>query len=167
MSQRSASGNEDPAVRADRRAVAALEFAIAAPLLALCLSAAGDYGLAMWSRSCLTNAVAQGSYYAFRTGPTVTQANVITLVQNANPLWTASGSKITATATDPSLCYCPSGTPTSLGAAVTCGTACPAPDGSPAGNYMKITGTYVLTKRFTLKSLAVGSVSDTVTVRLK
>jgi Flp pilus assembly protein TadG len=145
-----------------RRATAALEFGIVAPMIVTFLAAASDYGLAMWSKSCLTNAVAQGGYYAFRTGTTVTAANVQTLVQNVSSL-----TGVTATATNPTYCYCPSGTPAVLGSAVSCASTCA--DGSNPGNYIMITGSYTLTGSFPLTGIVVNGhqISDTVVVRLK
>lgn len=154
--------------KSDKRATAAVEFAIVAPVLALCLSAAGDYGLAMWSRSCLTNAVAQGAYYAFRTGTSVSPSNIVTLVQSANPLGSGTGSAVTATVTNPALCYCPGGSPITLGPAVNCGSTCPS-DGTAAGNYITITGYYRLIGISPMPQLSIAGdqISDTVTVRLK
>jgi hypothetical protein len=91
-------------LRTASRAIAAIEFALVSPLLLLALGAASDYGLRSWSRSCLANAVAQGAYYAFRTGTAVTAANVVSLVKNASSL---PGSAMGATASDPTKCYCP------------------------------------------------------------
>jgi Flp pilus assembly protein TadG len=149
----------------DRRAVAALEFAIVAPVVAAFLAAAADYGLAMWSRSCLTNAVAQGAYYAFLTGTSVTPATVQTMVANVSSLG-ALGVTVTATASDPTLCYCPTGTPASLGPALAnCTVQC---SGLTAGNYMTISASAPLKTFMPLMSLLSGKqISDTAVVRLK
>jgi Flp pilus assembly protein TadG len=155
------------------RAIAAVEFALVTPVVLLCFAAASDYGLRAWSRSCLANAVAQGAYYAFRTGTTVTAANVVTLVRNASSLRAAS---MAATATDPTSCYCPSGiatvngntVPASLGTAVAnCATNCT--DGTPPGYYMTVTGTYTLTGFLNIGALTTtgNQISETVTVRLR
>jgi Flp pilus assembly protein TadG len=148
--------------KGDQRAVAAVEFAMTLPVLMIFLGVASDYGMAEWSSSCLTNAVAQGAYYAFVTGTKVTQANVQTLVQNASSL-----NGVTATASSPALCYCPSGTPATLGAAVSCTTTCS--DGSAPGNYMTITATYTLNGFFSMGALTIKGhvLSDTATVRLQ
>jgi Flp pilus assembly protein TadG len=152
------------------RAIAAVEFALVAPVMLLLLGAASDYGLMTWSRSCLANAVAQGAYYAFRTGTAVTSANVVTLVRNASSL---SATSITATATDPAKCYCPSGmtatTLAALGTAVASCTTSTCPDGSRPGHYMTITANYTLTGFFALGNLTTAGkqISETVTVPLK
>lgn len=152
-------------LRRHTRAVAALEFAIVAPVIATFLAAAADYGLAMWSRSCLSNAVAQGAYYAFLTGTSVIPATVQTMVANVSSLGTI-GITVTATATDPTLCYCPTGTPASLGSAVACTSKCT--DGLTAGNYVKISASAPLKTFMPLMSLLSGKqISDTVVVRLK
>ena len=45
----------------DRRGVAALEFALVMPLLMTFFGGVVDLGVAVWSKSCLANAVAQGA----------------------------------------------------------------------------------------------------------
>jgi Flp pilus assembly protein TadG len=159
-----------PAVTATS-AIAAVEFALVAPVLLLALAAASDYGLRTWSRSCLANAVAEGAYYAFRTGTSVTSANIVTMVRNASTLRAAS---VSATATDPTVCYCPTGmvtTPTpaaaTLGTAHSCTTNCT--DGTTPGNYVTITATYTLTGYFSLGAYTTRgkTIAETVTVRLK
>jgi Flp pilus assembly protein TadG len=157
--------------RHSRRAVAAVEFALLAPVLGVCLAAASDLGFREWSRSCLANAVAQGAYYAFRIGPNVSTATVKSLVQNASSL-----AGITATTSATVACYCPKGTPATLGPVVTvCAKAC-SPDGSlPAGilpgKYIVITATYQLTPfipAYTiLKTVAEQTITETATVRLQ
>jgi Flp pilus assembly protein TadG len=127
------------------RAVAAVEFALIAPVLMVILAGASDLGFREWSRSCLANAVAQGAYYAFRTGPNVSTTTVNTLVTNASTLAGVTVNTIAAVA-----CYCPTGTPAVLGSPVTpCTRACPAdvtlPAGILPGKYLVITATYQLT----------------------
>jgi hypothetical protein len=111
--------------------MAIMEFALAAPVLLYFLVAASDFGLARWNTICGANVVAQGGYYAFRSGQTGSQNAVNTLVQ------TASSVSIPAadiTTTDPTQCYCPSGT--------NCTTTCS--DGILPENYMTITAAYRL-----------------------
>ncbi|MDR3531359.1 MAG: TadE/TadG family type IV pilus assembly protein [Rhodopila sp.] len=145
----------------DDRAVAALEFAITAPILALVLAGASDYGWAMWSRSCLANAVAQGAYYAFLTGTSVTAPNVQAIIQKASSLSGVPAPTVSAPA-----CYCPNGSPATLGPTVTCASTCA--DGSRPGTYLTITATYTLTSFLpTISGLGNRTVTDTVTVRLQ
>lgn len=157
--------------RPDNRAVAALEFALTAPVLLLFLGAASDYGMMVWDHNCLVNAVAQGGYYAFRTGTSVSQVSVQTLVAQVSSL-----QNVDVTTTDPTKCYCPTATtaPATLGPAVSCTSTCAAIDGNNGdtttpGNFMTIAVTYTLGGFFNLGTLSTAGtpLSETVTVRLK
>jgi hypothetical protein len=144
-----------------------MEFALAAPALLYFFAAAADYGMAWWDTGCLANAVAQGAYYAYLTGTTVSTTNVQTLVETASSLSMPAGN---ITVSSPTSCYCPSGAtiPATLGAAVAnCSTTCS--DGTAAGNYMTITATYTLTGFFPIAGLSLigKTISETATVRLK
>ncbi|WP_216856212.1 TadE/TadG family type IV pilus assembly protein [Acidisphaera sp. S103] len=130
------------AFRRGCRAVAAVEFALIVPVLMVILAGAADFGFREWNRSCLANAVAQGAYYAFVTGPTVSTTAVQTMVQSASSLTGVTVSPVAAVA-----CYCPTGTPAVLGPAVTpCTKACPGDGTLPAGilpgKYLVITASY-------------------------
>ncbi len=120
-------------IAGSRRASAAIEFAIACPTMLLMFCGMADYGLALWDKSMLANAVAQGGYYAFLTGTSVSGATVRTMVQNASTL-----SGVTATVTGPA-CYCITGTPLAL-ASATCGATCT--DGTTVGSFVKVVATY-------------------------
>jgi Flp pilus assembly protein TadG len=160
--------------RRGRRAVAAVEFALLAPILMMILAGAADFGFREWSRSCLANAVAQGAYYAFLTGPTVSTTTVNSLVTNASSLAGVSVNTIAAVA-----CYCPTGTPAVLGSAVTpCTKACPADGTLPAGilpgKYIVITASYRQTplipfasNNTLLKTTTQQTITETATVRLQ
>jgi Flp pilus assembly protein TadG len=129
-----------------RRAVAAMEFALALPFLAMMFAGAADFGFAQWHRSAMSNAVAQGAYYAFRNGATVVPANVQSVVQ-----------------TTP-------GVTVAVIRAVTCASTCT--DGSTAGKYLTIPSSYTLTSFFPLHSkynfFGAGDViTETVVVRLQ
>jgi Flp pilus assembly protein TadG len=119
-----------------RRAVAAVEFAIIAPVLLLMLGSLVDTGMLEWSRSQLAVAVANGIRYAMLAGPSVTASAVQTAVNGATTL-----TPITVSVTAPS-CYCSShsGTTTTLTAASSCTTSCL--DGYKPGKYTIITATY-------------------------
>jgi Flp pilus assembly protein TadG len=161
------------------RGTAVLEFAIVAPTVALFLAGAADYGLAEWSRSCLSNAVSQAGYYAFRQGTSVTTANITSVIQNAFPLTGAPPDPLSAAVSAVSVtfppggttgvaCYCPSGTPASLGSAVSCASTCP--DTTKPGYYIQIKATYTLRGTFRVASslsLQGDQISDTITVRLQ
>jgi Flp pilus assembly protein TadG len=155
------------ALRSHRRAVAAVEFALVAPVLALVLVGAIDYGFREWSRSCLANAVAQGAYYAFLSGPNVSGTTVQTLVQNASPL---TGVTVTVNPPTAAACYCPSGSPAALGPQVTsCTTACT--DGTTPGTYLKISATYTQTPWIPIPFYSglnnQSTITETATVRLQ
>jgi Flp pilus assembly protein TadG len=148
----------------DRRAVAAVEFAICAPLIAIILAAAVDYGFREWSRSCLANAVAEGAYYAFRSGTGVSLTNLQTIITKASPL-----NGVTVSPLNAPFCSCPSGaaTPATLPANPTsCSTPCS--DGSTPGSYLQISASYTLTALFPgISRLGGTSITEKVTVRLQ
>ena len=114
------------------RAIAAVEFALIAPILLLVLIGGADIGCKVWARSVLVNAVAQGAYYAFLAGPTVSASTVVSFVENA-----AQISGVTATVSGPTV-YCTSTDPASLTAAPKSGNCA---DGSSPGTYLLITAT--------------------------
>jgi Flp pilus assembly protein TadG len=116
-----------------RRGSAAIEFAIACPVMLIFFGGLVDFGLALWDKSTLANAVAQGAYYAYVTGTNVASTNVQTLVQNSTSL-----NGVHATVTGPA-CYCITGTPLALVAA-TCNTACS--DTTTSGYFVKIVANY-------------------------
>jgi len=129
-------------MRLGQRAVAAVEFAIAAPVLLILLGGAADFGIVNYSRAALANAVASGAQYAYLTGTGVTASNVRTLVQTTSYL-----SGATATVTGPN-CDCVTGaTPTMT--LMTAGVCAPTPptctDGSTAGTYIIVSATYSYT----------------------
>ncbi len=126
---------------AARRATAALEFAMATPLLVVMLGGAADYGLAQFYRTNLANAVEAGCEYAYLTsqaGGTVTTANIQTVVTNAMFLPAGGAANLSITVTGPKG-YCVTGTGPTMSAA-TAGSTCS--DGSTAGTYVVISATY-------------------------
>lgn len=118
------------------RGVAAVEFAVAAPVMLFFLGGIVDFGMIYYGQSRVSAGVAAGAQYAILTGATVTQSNIQTLVQNAAGL---SNLTVTVTGLSPTACYCVSGTPPATVAA-TCGTNCA--NGAAAGTYAFITATY-------------------------
>ena len=75
--------------RGRSRGIAAVEFAITCPLLLIMVGGVSDLGIAVWSRSCLANAVAQGVEYALvhtQGGGTVTRNQIIAVVQGMSSL---------------------------------------------------------------------------------
>jgi len=127
--------------RAARQATAALEFAMASPLLIVLLGGAADYGLAQYYKTNLANAVAAGAEYAYLTGTTVTSTNIQTVITNTMFLPSGASANLSITITGPKG-YCVTGSGPTMSAA-TAGSTCS--DGSTAGTYVIISATYTNT----------------------
>jgi Flp pilus assembly protein TadG len=122
-------------------ASAAVEFALACPILLLFLGAALDFGLAGFGKASLADAVAAGAQYAVIKGGGTTALAVKQLVETTANLKAANGtSLVTATVTGPA-CYCVSTATPPVMTSATCGSTC-ASDSQPAGQYVLITATY-------------------------
>jgi hypothetical protein len=121
------------------RATAALELAVAAPLLLVMVSGAADLGLAQFYRANLANAVAAGAQYAFLTGTSVSTTNIQTVIQNAMfmPAGASSNLSVSFIGSSPGVQgrgrYCVAGTSPSATASSK-GATCP--DGSSVGYYI-------------------------------
>jgi Flp pilus assembly protein TadG len=130
-----------------RRATAALEFAMATPLLVIMLGGAADYGLAEYYRTNLANAVAAGAEYAYLTYSatgSVTVANIQSVITNAMYLPGGTSGNLTWNITPPPWGHCVyAGSPPTMTSA-TPGSVCTG-DGSIAGTYITITVTYTST----------------------
>jgi Flp pilus assembly protein TadG len=124
-----------------RRATAALEFALATPLLIIMLGGAADYGLAQFYKTNLANAVAAGAQYAFLVGTGVTSANIQSVITNAMYLPNGASGNLSIIITGPRG-YCVTGSAPTMSAA-TAGSTCS--DGSTAGTYVIISATYTNT----------------------
>jgi len=146
---------------ADDRGIAAIEFAIIAPLFCLLFVAAIDIGSAVYTRFKLDAAVSAGANYALINAANVSSTNGATLgsniaaivenriVVNNGPTVTVSGGTSTTPGTQTTggtnapadSCYCPTGTTTSFtwGAAQTCGSACSG--GGRAGKFVTVVAT--------------------------
>jgi Flp pilus assembly protein TadG len=154
-----------------RRATAALEFALATPLLLVMVGGAADYGLAEFYRTSLANAVAAGSQYAHFIGTGVSVANIQTVIQDAMylPAGNMSNLSVSFSGTSPGVqspgWYCVMGagpTATSSSQGSTCS------DGSSAGYYLWFKATYINTGLITgILSTANRTMTEQVTVRLQ
>jgi Flp pilus assembly protein TadG len=119
----------------DRRAVAAVEFAIVAPLLLMIVGGLADFGVMLWRREELAGGVAQGAQYAFTTGTSVAASDVQTIVQKTSALGTAASVSMSGPT-----CYCTSGSPATK-SVQTCGQVCSSSNTAP-GSYVTITASY-------------------------
>jgi Flp pilus assembly protein TadG len=155
-----------------RRGVAAVEFAIIAPVLLMLLGGITDFGLVMFGKSQLANGLAQGVQYALLQGASVTAANITTAVQNGASR-AGLAPTVTVTVTGPA-CYCVTGTPaalvtpsTALSGSSTCTGTCPTPEMAP-GAFVTVAASFVYVPLMPFYSkLATTTVSETVTVRLQ
>ena len=110
----------------DWRAVSAVEFAIAAPLLIGMLVPTADLGLAISKNTQLHNAAQAGAQYALANG--WDSAGIQNAVLNATKV-----SPITLNPAPQQSCGCPT---SNAIASVTCGSVCP--DLSVAGTYVTV-----------------------------
>jgi Flp pilus assembly protein TadG len=155
--------------RLGERGVAALEFALACPLLLTFFGGVADLGLAVWSQSCLANAVAQGAEYAYRkqqTGTTLTSTQIATYVQTVSTL---SGVSASSTTTPAYYCMNVSTSPSTL-VASSSGATCASPtyDGGKAGLYVHIIATYQYPAMMPLYSTLVNTtITESTWVRLQ
>ena len=127
-----------------RRGAAAVELAIALPITAVLLGNLVDYGMMLRHHAQLAAGVANAASYASRSGAGVSTATLTGIVTASSWL---TGATASATA---AACYCPTGTPRTLGAAVACTATCA--DGGAAQRYMTVTGSYGFTPSFPLVS---------------
>ncbi len=128
--------------RGTAKGVAAVEFAVASPLLLMLLAVMTDFGFLNHAQTALNAAVSAGTQYAYLTGTSVAATNIQTLVQGSAGL-----SGVSATVTGPA-CYCITGSSPSLTlASATCNGTCP--DGvTTAGYYVKVKATYTYSPFF-------------------
>jgi Flp pilus assembly protein TadG len=142
-----------------RRGVAALEFALCAPLLLTMLAAISDLGFAMRSQMLLAGGVDNAASYAILTQGGATAATLTAIVQDTSTL---TGVQVTASAP---ACYCASGTPATL-APVACNSVCAS--GALAGTYTTITANYTYVPLLPGYSFVANTaLSDSATVQVK
>lgn len=130
--------------RRDRDGVAAIEFAIIAPILCLVLAAMLDFGLLLFARFGLNENVSASINYAIVNANSVSSTDGATLASNLAAIIPATinttvvvnngpqvqrTSQVTSssgTAANANSCYCPtvSGSTVTWGSAATCGSAC-------------------------------------------
>ena len=155
----------------DRRGLAAIEFALVAPMLLLMLGGVIDFGLVTVGKSQLGNGIAQGVHYALLLGPSVTGTNVSAIVK-AGVGRAGVTEAVTVTVTGPA-CYCLQGQPvvlvtpsTTMSASRTCVGSCP-PNAATPSAYLVITASYVYQPLMPFYSqISTRLISKTVTVRV-
>jgi Flp pilus assembly protein TadG len=130
------------AARLGRAGAAAVELAVALPIVAILLGNLVDYGIMLRRHAQLANGVGNAAAFAARTGAAVSTETLRSIATASS--WLA-GATASATA---AACHCPAGTPRALGAAVACTATCPS--GGTAQRYVTITGTYVHSSSFPL-----------------
>jgi len=152
------------------RATAALEFALASPMLIVLLGGAADYGLAQYNRALLANAVSAGAQYAVLTGTGVTTANITSIIQNTSTLPNAATTVIvTYSSISPGVpspgWYCITGTAPTVTSS-TSGGVCA--DGSSAGYYISMKATYSFNGLFGgFMSLSSNTMAEQATVKVQ
>jgi Flp pilus assembly protein TadG len=144
-----------------RRGAAALEFALMFPVLLTMIGGVADFGLALWSRGRLSDAVTHGASYAFIAGPGVATATVRSAVQKAAD---ASLTGTTVSVNGPT-CFCNSGTPVTSTSAV-CGSTCTG--GVAAGKYVVINASFTYAPIFPLyRTVASTTLNESAVVRVQ
>jgi Flp pilus assembly protein TadG len=149
---------------ARNRATAALEFAMASPLLIIMLGGAADYGLAQYYRTNLASAVETGAEYAYLTGTGVAATNIQSVITNAMFLPAHASTNLVVTVTGPSG-YCVTGNGPTMTPVASLPATCS--DLSAAGTYVIINATYTNTGLMNGFAAALSQpMSESATVRL-
>jgi Flp pilus assembly protein TadG len=154
-----------------RRGVAAVEFALVAPVLLMLLGGVADYGLLMNGKGQLANGIAQGVQYALLQGPSVSGTTVKTIVQSA-VIRSGVTAAVTVTITGPT-CYCVSSYPVALSipsaSALSSSNTCTASGSCTApAPFLIISASYTYQPLMPFYSkLASTTVSQTATARLQ
>jgi Flp pilus assembly protein TadG len=172
MSRR-ASAHRVRRLAGDTRGIAAVEFAMLAPVFCLLLAGIVDLGGVLYTKFKLDAAVTAGANFAQVNATNVSSTNGATLasniativetsqgsgwandgvVVNNGPSTTVTGGTASSsgTASNADLCYCPSGTVGSFtwGSSASCGTACSGSNTGFAGKFVTITASRSYTPIF-------------------
>lgn len=108
--------------------LAAIEFALVAPLLLLLVTGAFDFGRGLWYQQQVASAAQAGAVYAAAQGWNATAANIDSAITTATSL------AVSASPAPAWICGCP-GASTGI-MSISCGSACP--DGSSPAHYVTV-----------------------------
>jgi Flp pilus assembly protein TadG len=153
-----------------RAGVASVELAMVAPLFLLFFTGIVDLSLAFHRELQLSSVLTAGAEYAFTAGQTDSGTTLTTEVVNfVKALSGTTLSTVTATYNNGLVAadyYCVSGSPAVYTGPYATGTACA--DGSTAGKFLSITGSFTYTAIFRAdKAFFPSTYSQTVVVRLQ
>jgi len=168
------------------KGVAAVEFALLAPMFVMVFAGTIDVGNALYIQTVLDSAVAAGTNYAVVNASDVGSANGASLASNIATIIAGTATSATVvvndgptvtvtngtavssgTASNANSCYCPTGSPPNWtwGSSVTCGNSCTG--GGTAGKFVTVTASYSITPFFPAYSfvrngtMTVGSIAQT------
>ena len=155
-----------------RRGIAAVEFALLAPLLILLVLGITDLGMLIHERVQLSQVLTAGAQYAFRQGQSESGSTLATDVKSfvgtLSPVTLSSLSTSYNGGLESGSCYCVQGSSPVYTGPLTCGATCTDASGSTAGKFMAITAAISPTPLFSMDAYFMpGTLSATVTVRLK
>lgn len=133
----------------ERRGNAILEFAFIFPVLLTLFGGTADFGLFIWTRSRLVDAVSYGGQYAVLIG---TGAGANTNITSAVTNVIGAAFTGTTVAVIGPACYCLTGNnPPTIAPAASCGTKCASNNTLP-GTYVNIQTSYTYTPLFSIFS---------------
>lgn len=160
------------AFRQARRGIAAVEFALLAPVLILLVLGIADLGLLIHERAQLSQVLTAGAQYAFRQGQTESgstlTADVTSFIGTLSPVTLSSLSATYNGGLESGSCYCVYGSSPVYTGPLTCGATCTDSSGSTAGKFVAITAEISPTPLFSLDAYFMpDTLSATVTVRLQ
>lgn len=156
----------------DRHGVAALEFALVAPVLLMVVAGIADYGMLLVGKGQLANGLAQSVGHALFQGASVTPQAISDMTTQAAAR-SGVAEAVTVRVTGPA-CFCITGQPatlvasdTPLSASNTCEGTCP-DAGAPPAVYLQVSAHYTYQPFMPFYSqMAATTVSETAVVRLQ
>ncbi len=156
-----------PRFATDHAGVAALEFAIIAPVLLMMFGGIVDFGRFLIGKGQLANGLAQAVGYALQQGPSVAPSVIAKMAKDASARSGVNAS-VTVSIIGPA-CYCISGQPAVLSATSTstCTSTCPASSVSSSA-YLIISTRYTFAPLMPFYDMLLPTqIMETATVRLQ